>query len=712
MALLETDLIHLYPLENSVPHKTDKYELVHEDDPTPVLRRGFKFSMVIRFRNRGFDKTKDVIRLIFNFGPRPHSIKGTKAIVRVEPRTREPVQDRKEWYAGILSEGPDNVTLEVMAAVHCPVGNWKLQVETGAFSSGDRRVYNYEKELYILYNPWCCEDLVYMPEERYLDEYILADVGKIWVGPFGSSRGREWVFGQFDKSVLPAAMLMFTKSGFSDTSRGDPIKSTRLISKMVNSNDDDGILVGRWDGDYADGTAPASWTGSVPILEEYLQNEESVCYGQCWVFSGVTTTICRALGIPSRVVSNLVSAHDTNASLSIDKYYDANDEELDYDPTNPTGEDSIWNYHVWNDVYMARPDLPTGYGGWQAIDATPQETSDGVYQCGPTSLEAVKKGQVGFNYDVAFMIASVNADLMRWKEDPNSPMGFSRIYCNKYHIGRMILTKQPFLYDPNGDKDREDITNEYKAKEGTESERVSLMNAVRGLKSAQTFFSVPENIEADVDFDLVDLDKIKIGEDYEIVVNINNKSNEVRNIRAVLSSSSVFYTGVKAKLIKKAEGSFSVKPRSTETMRLTIRADDYLNKLVEYCIMKIYAIATVDETKETWAEEDDFQVIKPTIQIQLPSKTIPIKKSVPVKLSFTNPLKKRLTNCKFQLAGPSLMKNQELPHRDVGPGGLLQVETEIVPKVAGEQTVVATFTSRELMDITGSLKVDVYDDEE
>ena len=32
---------------------------------------------------------------------------------------------------------------------------------------------------------------------------------------------------------------------------------------------------------------------------------------------------------------------------------------------------------MWNDCWMARPDLPPGYGGWQAIDATPQETSDG-----------------------------------------------------------------------------------------------------------------------------------------------------------------------------------------------------------------------------------------------------------------------------------------------------------------------------------------------
>jgi hypothetical protein len=35
------------------------------------------------------------------------------------------------------------------------------------------------------------------------------------------------------------------------------------------------------------------------------------------------------------------------------------------------------NFHVWNDIWMARPDLPKGYGGWQAIDATPQEASDG-----------------------------------------------------------------------------------------------------------------------------------------------------------------------------------------------------------------------------------------------------------------------------------------------------------------------------------------------
>jgi hypothetical protein len=30
----------------------------------------------------------------------------------------------------------------------------------------------------------------------------------------------------------------------------------------------------------------------------------------------------------------------------------------------------------------------------------------------------------------------------------------------------MILTKKPWIYDPNGDTDRDDVTDEYKNKEG------------------------------------------------------------------------------------------------------------------------------------------------------------------------------------------------------------------------------------------------------
>lgn len=80
---------------------------------------------------------------------------------------------------------------------------------------------------------------------------------------------------------------------------------------------------------------------------------------------------------------------------------------------------------------MTRPDLPKGYGGWQIIDATPQEKSDTVMRCGPASVAAVKKGEVGFLYDTPFVFSEVNADIVHFQEDEESDWGFKRTSVNQ-----------------------------------------------------------------------------------------------------------------------------------------------------------------------------------------------------------------------------------------------------------------------------------------
>lgn len=78
--------------------------------------------------------------------------------------------------------------------------------------------------------------------------------------------------------------------------------------------------------------------------------------------------------------------------------------------------DSIWTFHVWNEVWMRRPDLSSRteeYDGWQVIDATPQEPSERMYRCGPASVEACKQGEVLRPYDTSFLFAEVNADKVR-----------------------------------------------------------------------------------------------------------------------------------------------------------------------------------------------------------------------------------------------------------------------------------------------------------
>lgn len=50
-------------------------------------------------------------------------------------------------------------------------------------------------------------------------------------------------------------------------------------------------------------------------------------------------------------------------------------------------------------------------------------------------------------------------------------------------------------------------------------------------------------------------------------------------------------------------------------LRLTVEPEEYVEKLVEYCNMKLYALASVEDTKQTWAAEDDFQVVVPGLKI-------------------------------------------------------------------------------------------------
>jgi len=79
------------------------------------------------------------------------------------------------------------------------------------------------------------EDATHLEKQSLLDEYVLQDVGKIWVGTYQSHWGRQWVFGQFDKAVLPAVMFMLERANMDPSAWGNPIVLSRMISKMVKT---------------------------------------------------------------------------------------------------------------------------------------------------------------------------------------------------------------------------------------------------------------------------------------------------------------------------------------------------------------------------------------------------------------------------------------------------------------------------------------------
>ena len=53
-------------------------------------------------------------------------------------------------------------------------------------------------------------------------------------------------------------------------------------------------------------------------------------------------------------------------------------------------------------------------------------------QCGPVSIEAVRRGEVGFAFDTPFTFAEVNAEVCHFQEDDSSHWGFKKIKVDKY----------------------------------------------------------------------------------------------------------------------------------------------------------------------------------------------------------------------------------------------------------------------------------------
>ena len=54
-----------------------------------------------------------------------------------------------------------------------------------------------------------------------------------------------------------------------------------------------------------------------------------------------------------------------------------------------------------------------------------------------------------------------------------------------------------------------------------------------------------------------------------------------------------------------------------ETFLVRVTYEEYRDRIVDYGMVKIYALASVLETKQAWSEEDDFQLEKPKLDIQV-----------------------------------------------------------------------------------------------
>ncbi|NXG70744.1 TGM4 glutamyltransferase, partial [Baryphthengus martii] len=686
--------------ENCPQHHTDGYNIKNL-----VVRRGQPFKVQLSFSREL--QSSDKLALRFGMGEKPMKSRGT--LLSLNPK-RDP--DLSGWKISIVKKDGKECLLSVTSSPSAPVGKYTLNVKSGS------NIYKPEdSDVYLLFNPWCEGDVVFLADEAQRKEYVLNDTGCIYVGSANSIYSRPWNFGQFEEFVLDACMYLLEKSSLKLGHRRDPVAVSRAMSALVNANDDSGVLLGNWSGNYSNGTSPMDWIGSVSILQEYYKTKKPVCYGQCWVFAGVLNTVMRCLGVACRCVTTFNSAHDTDENLRVDVYLNEQGKKLD-----SMSFDSVWNFHVWNDVWMKRTDLPAGFDGWQTIDATPQEQSQGAFQCGPCPLTAVRQGDVYLPFDSKFVYAEVNADQVYWLVSKvNGKEKFSRLTTETRGIGVNISTKAV------GQDRREDITLEYKYPEGSEQERLAMQRASTFIRPSGLFprthyasggptgpASMPTVLHETVSktglqIEITNKEALYPGNPLELLITVKTSAPGSWTVNLVGSCQLQSYTGKAVADLGGIKETLKLECGSGKQIPLRIMPEAYLKALSsveDEVLIHITTIAEVQETNDKLTKEVTKRFEYPPITIQMPE-TARLNQQFTCAFIFKNKLNIPLDNCKLMVEGLGLFKMTTFDQGDLQRGRIMKSEIICTPTRVGEKKIVAKLTATQVKGISAEKAITI-----
>eukprot|EP00794_Sanderia_malayensis_P004709 gene4709-5330_t len=487
------------------------------------------------------------------------------------------------------------------------------------------------------------------------------------------------------------------RTNYRDTAR----EVARNISALANDSDDNGVLTGNWSGDYDTGVKPWKWTGSASICKHYLEAGKPVHYGQCWVFSGLTTALMRSLGIPTRSVTNYDSAHDTDNNLTFDKYFDEDGEYLDEE-----SDDSCWNFHVWNESWMTRPDLPVGYGGWQAFDSTPQEESSGKYRCGPASVRAIKEGKVNLKYDAKFIFAEVNADKVYWKFNKELN-DFEPFKVDTDAVGHYISTKAVGwggLFSQ-----REDVTLEYKYPEGSILERIAVRRAMKIAKS-KALKEFPQVIR----FSLEEPEEVARGDNVVVNLKMKNTSDKSQSVDISLTSQIVRYTGVALKKLRTRKDTVEIAAKKESEVKFTFEPSEYSAFMDENPMLRFTFMARV-KSGQTFANQASVSINKPDLSVSLvstakkpkvkPGDTVTVK----VQLDVPNDIKK-LTGCALTFDGSAVASDVTVAIPNItSRKWSVDMPVEIKKTIKGRNVLqlIVSLSANEISGLLGTLTIEL-----
>uniref|UniRef100_A0A3P8SRF2 protein-glutamine gamma-glutamyltransferase n=1 Tax=Amphiprion percula TaxID=161767 RepID=A0A3P8SRF2_AMPPE len=631
--------VSLEVLENMERHQTKGFI----SSKALVVRRGAPFAVSMQLGGRLFNPKADSLRIKIMLG----------RLYAIVPVTFSKKISSSRWKAFMDPKDLNlqNPTIYISSPATASVGRYRFQL--CIFSQGGKRCCGFGK-FTLLCNPWCSEDAVYIPFEDQREEYVQSDSGLLFMGTAKNVVSRPWSFDQYEHGVLEACLNLLQVSPQHQKNRrrdylnrSNPVYISRVVSAMINSEDDRGVLKGNWSNNYKQGVHPSAWTGSGDILKQWAQSGYSpVKYGQCWVFAAVMCTVMRVLGIPCRVTTNFNSAHDTNDNLVIEEYYSETGQKLKH------SNDSIWNFHVWVEGWMTRQDLGAGMNGWQVLDPTPQERSGGVFCCGPAPVKAIKNRLIELRYDVPFVYAEVNADVHTIILSQGRVLSMSK---DTERVGSLICTKAV------GFPRMQNVTSDYKfIKSMTLKQKIS-------SKGVLVFLN---------------LDKTPIaGEPVRLTVQVVNKDSVAKTIKVHLNAQAKEYNNSPSDTFWENHGVVQLAPMEVKALQQEISPAQYEDVVGDDMINLAVVVEDMNSEERVLASEE-FNIASPELIIEVADEhSIMLNQEHAATVTFTNPFSHPVTGV-LTVAGAGLIQ------------GKLQVQQRIpfIPGMVGMKMLQASLS--------------------
>ncbi|XP_074538299.1 protein-glutamine gamma-glutamyltransferase 5-like [Halichoeres trimaculatus] len=673
-------LVNYEAHENHISHETQGLSKTHL-----VVRRGKPFKITLMFDNQWNPLLESLVLEVW-LGDMSE---------RIRVQSSNEWSDPLRWSAKINQSDihPKSVTIHVCSPVLSSVALYELllHIETKQY----RKSY-VVGTFVLLCNPWLKDDPVYMPLDVQTEEYVKSDYGLIFMGtPLNICR-RPWSFGQYESGVLEACLklLQVSPQHLSDKNqdfvlRTDPVYLSRVLCAMVNCNDDLGILLGKWQGSYKEGVKPTEWSCSADILHQWVSsNCRPVRYGQCWVFAAVLCTVMRVLGIPSRVVTVFNAAHDGDGSVRVEEYYSSTGEKLNI------SKDSIWNFHVWVECWMRRPDLGPGFDGWQVVDPTPQERSAGIFCCGPCPVIAVQQRRLNAPFDAAFVYASVDADIIRL------------VVRDGLVVGRMVDTQAvgQLIYTKSIGSDRpENLTPAYKRKRWDQPAgpvRGSAHRAELGSSCSNQSQSSPvmggggaersHSLEVSLDVDGVPA----VGDSIILCVWVTNQSDCSRVLVEYLNAQFKEFDSGPQKSFWKTRRKVHIKAGEVLKLTHTIPTAEYEAYLAGDDIVNVAVVIKDIRTNRRVLAAQEFSISSPRITVEIEGgDTIKQNKEHTAQVSFINTFPQTLSGAVLTVEGSGLLGGKhEARLFFLRPGEQIEAQVSIMASSPGTKVLMATFS--------------------